>query len=499
MTIGLLLDVAIALALIWLFKVFLLHYAYGGDKLREVPGPPPKAFFGNVTELMHDPLQVLSRYRAEYGGIFKYYYFTDPVVAISDPEHVKQILSTKSDNYPKDRDPVIIDVIGNGLLLTNGHFWRRQRKIMSPTFGTLYLKAMVPCFTQVTSVLLQSWEDSLFSNSNGRERLSHSVPSQPFNLHSDMTKVTLDIIGVAGFGYEFNSLTDSEGVIPKAVTTVLSETEYRIFQRRPSWWWKLPLPSNNKFSKAKAVLMREISDMIARRRASGEDLSKSKDLLGRLLAAEDPDTGETISDTQLSDELITFLIAGHETTAASLAFTLYLISQHPHIEKKVLEEVDHVMAGRDEPTFEDLQKLCYLPQVMKESMRLYPPVSMQTTRITAADDRIGSYFIPKGTFIEIYPWLMHRAEELWEDPLSFRPERFAGPPSDYNHKYAPFGQGPRNCIGQGLALLESKVVLCMILNKYTLRMANNHAMTPVLSITLRPDDLVMQLHPRQKL
>jgi len=481
----------------------------------------PRWIFGNVLEMMGDPLETFLKYRQTYGGVFKYWYYSDPVVVVSDPALVKAVLNTQSDAFDKERDPVIIDVIGNGLLLTNGSFWRRQRKIMSPTFGSTYIKRMVPCFVEVTSALVDTWE---------------ALPDGAvINMHQYMTKLTLEVIGKAGFGYEFNALKDSKGELPRAVTCILHETESRIFQVLP--WWKLPfLPSTRKFRQAKAVLMREIEGMVRRRREKakkkserkttseekegkeakmgggggaedqqeaeeGEDLGNAKDLLGRLLAAEDPDTGETLSDAQLADELITFLIAGHETTAASLAFTFYLLSQHKDVEKRLLDEIHSIMGNRPQPTYEDLQKFKYLPLIMKESMRLYPSVAMQTTRITNKDVALTredqTILLPKGTYVEVWPWLLHRAPDLWENPLEFLPERFDVPSSAYAYKYIPFGEGPRNCIGQKLAVMESKVVLVMILQRFKLRMVKGAEMRPILSITLRPKELKMVVKRRK--
>lgn len=479
----LLIDAAIGLGFCWLC-VILLNQCLSPKRslLVNIPGPPPLPVVGNVLEMMGDPLVAFAQYRKTYGPIFKYYYFTDPVVVISDPAFVKTVLNTNSSHFDKDRDPVITAVIGHGLLLANGEPWKRQRKIMNPSFGNTYLKRMVPCFVEVTRTLLNIWKE---------------LPPEPINLHIYMTKVTLDVIGISGFGYAFNSLQDSQGLLPTAVSTILLQTEERIFQTAS--WWKIPfLPSSRRFNHAKAVLLSEIRAMIKMRKESDEDLQNAKDLLGRLLAAEDPDTHERLDENQLADELITFLIAGHETTAASLAFTCYLLSQHPDVEQKVIDEIDEII-GTGEPTYDDIQKLKYLPMVMKESMRLFPSVSMQTTRITNQDTSLEKdglvYHLPKGTYVEVWPWLLHRADDLWDDPLTFNPERFAS--GSFSYKYTPFGEGPRNCIGQNLALMESKVVLVMIYQHYRLRLGPGAEMKPQLSITLRPAGLLMQLIPRR--
>jgi len=245
--------------------------------------------------------------------------------------------------------------------------------------------------------------------------------------------------------------------------------------------------------KAKKIILREIESMIKDRKAKG--VSKDdEDLLGRLLASVDPETGEKISDEQLRDELITFLIAGHETTAAMLGFVFYVLSEHPDVENKLTEEIDRVLQGRI-PTFEELNQMHYLELVIKETMRMYPSVSMQTTRICVEDESLAGWKIPKGTYLEVWPWILHRSAKYWDRPEVFQPERHQTA-RENPFSYLPFGAGNRDCIGKRLALTESKVVISMVLQNFRLKMAPGHKMTPKLTITLRPDDLIMNIQRR---
>ncbi len=214
-----------------------------------------------------------------------------------------------------------MDVIGNGLLLANGDLWTRQRKLMTPAFGyscifflqsfcdiitVAYMKQMVPCFVEATSVLVNKWNNVVKSG-------------DAVNVHTAITMLTLDVIGLVGFGYNFNAQTDPEARLPKAVATLLGETESRIFQSIP--YWKLPFfPGTIQFQRSKKILLQEVAQMIKQRRAQGVS-PDANDLLGRLLAAEDEETKETITDEQLRDELITFLIAGHGTNLLPCSYS----------------------------------------------------------------------------------------------------------------------------------------------------------------------------------
>jgi len=212
----------------------------------------------------------------------------------------------------------VADIVGNGLLVSQGDFWRRQRRIMTPAFGNSSLKDFFSSIVETTKILLDKWS-------------SHKT----IDMRGDMTKITLDIIALAAFGYSLNALTDPKGTFPKAVTTILHETELRVFQLFPLW--KLPFyPGSIRFEKAKRVLTTELKSMINRRRKEQPNLTEEncKDLLGRILIAKDKETGESLNDEQLLDEGMTILLAGHETTANATAFVFYLLGRYPDSQKK---------------------------------------------------------------------------------------------------------------------------------------------------------------------
>jgi cytochrome P450 len=205
-----------------------------------------------------------------------------------------------------------------------------------------------------------------------------------------------------------------------------------------------------------------------------------------LLAARDETTGDGMSDRQLRDEVVTIFAAGHETTAVAMSWTWYLLSRHPRCEARLHQELDQVLAGRS-PRFADLEHLPYTRMVFEEALRLYPP-AFSLTRVAAADDRIGPHRIPKGAMVTLSPWVTHRDPRLWPDPERFDPERFLPEAVRQRHKFAyfPFGGGPRVCIGNSFALMEGRLILATLAQRYRLRLEPGHPVEPQGRITLRP-------------
>jgi cytochrome P450 len=250
---------------------------------------------------------------------------------------------------------------------------------------------------------------------------------------------------------------------------------------------RIPTPGNLRFRRAVRGLDEIVYEIIGRRRAGGEDAgSRSGDLLSMLLAARDEETGEGMSDKQLRDEVMTILLAGHETTANALSWTWYLLAEHPAVEAKLLEELREVLAGRL-PTVEDLPCLRYADRVVKESMRLYPPV-WAFGREATEDCEIGGYHVPAGTQLIMSQWVTHRDPRYFENPEKFRPERWSEGSIEGLPKYAyfPFGGGPRLCIGQSFAKMETVLLLTTIAQKFGLTLAQGQRIAPQPSITLRP-------------
>ncbi|MFP2910008.1 cytochrome P450 [Pyxidicoccus sp. 3LFB2] len=245
----------------------------------------------------------------------------------------------------------------------------------------------------------------------------------------------------------------------------------------------LPLPSHRRFARDAGTLDRVVRGIIERRRRDG---GEHHDLLQMLMEARDEDTGERMSDTQLRDEVMTLLLAGHETTASALAWTVMLLSQNPGARKDLEAELARELAGRT-PTVEDLPRLALTRRVVDESLRLYPPAWI-FSRAAIQDDVVGGFRVPKGSYVLIVPWVLHRHPKLWEKPEAFDPDRFLPEREKERPRFTffPFGGGPRQCIGNQFALMELVLVLATLLQRVRLDLAPGHSLAPAPAITLRP-------------
>jgi cytochrome P450 len=244
----------------------------------------------------------------------------------------------------------------------------------------------------------------------------------------------------------------------------------------------IPVPAMIRVKRAVRELDEIVDRIIRQRRASGEDTG---DLLSMLMAARDED-GSGMTDRQLRDEILTFLLAGHETTAVSLSWTWYLLSQHPEVEQKLREELTQVLGGRA-PRLEDLPRLPYTDKVVKESMRLYPP-AWSLARTVTKEVELGGYRLPVGANVVMSQWILHRDPRFFEQPEQFNPDRWTAEAAQRLPRFAyfPFGGGPRLCIGASFAMMEANLLLAAIAQRFQLRLAPGHSVAALPSITLRP-------------
>jgi cytochrome P450 len=294
-----------------------------------------------------------------------------------------------------------------------------------------------------------------------------------------MMRLTLGMAGKTLFSMDLSNEADEVG---RAAATVIQYANDR-FTRLLPLPTNIPTPHNRRFWKALRTLDTVVQGIIDVRRREEKDAG---DLLSMLLLARDEETGEGMNDQQLRDEVRAFILAGHETTAAALAWTWYLLAQHPHIEHRLHTELVTVLDGRS-PTFEDLPKLTYTKMVLEESMRLYPP-GWGFERRAVADDEIGGYHIPADSLVLISPYVTHRHSAFWEDPERFDPERFTPEPlaGRPRYTYFPFGGGPRQCIGNEFAIVQCQLIIAMVAQTYRLRLVPGHPVEPEPSVTLRP-------------
>ncbi|CDY12360.1 hypothetical protein Bca4012_092936 [Brassica carinata] len=404
-----------------------------------------------------------------YGGIFRLTFGPKSFLIVSDPSIAKHILKDNAKAYSKGILAEILDfVMGKGLIPADGEIWRRRRRAIVPALHMKYVAAMISLFGEASDRLCQKLDSAA---STGEE----------VEMESLFSRLTLDIIGKAVFNYDFDSLTNDTGVI-EAVYTVLREAEDRSVSPIPVWdipIWKDISPRQRKVATSLKLINDTLNDLIAtcKRMVEEEELQfheeymneRDPSILHFLLAS-----GDDVSSKQLRDDLMTMLIAGHETSAAVLTWTFYLLTTNPKVVAKLQEEVDSVIGDRF-PTLEDVKKLKYTTRVMNESLRLYPQPPVLIRR-SLENDKLGPYPIKRGEDIFISVWNLHRSPLHWDDAEEFNPERWPldGPnpnETNQNFSYLPFGGGPRKCIGDMFASFENVVAIAMLIRRFNFQTA----------------------------
>ncbi|WP_207955857.1 cytochrome P450 [Rubrobacter marinus] len=441
------------------------------------PGPRGSFLTGNLPEYVPDQLGFLERCAREYGDVTRLRFLNVPLYLLSHPDHVEYVLVRNNRNFIKDRaERSGLRFLGQGLLTSEGDYWRRQRRLAQPAFHRQRISAYGRTMVESAEGLLDaSWRD-------GATR----------GIQEDMSRLTLEIVSATLFGASMTEELEEE--VGEALEVVMGRFTGGVLFKVPE---RIPTPANLRFRRAVRRLEEIIYGIIReRRRSPGGD---GGDLLSMLLAARDEATGEGMTDRQLRDEVLTVFLAGHETTALNLSWTWHLLAGHPEVEEKLHEELREVLAGRA-PETSDLPSLRYADAVIKESTRLYPPV-WGFGREALADCEIGGYRVPKGTQVVVSQWVMHRDERYFGEPETFRPERWLDGSTDGLPKYAyfPFGGGPRLCIGSGFAKMEAVLLLATVARRFRLRHASGQeSVRPLPSLTLRPDNgLRMVLEERR--
>jgi cytochrome P450 len=405
----------------------------------------------------------------KYGEIYSLSLPFNRVVIAAKPEYAKYILVDNNKNYRKSLAYDMLRILlGNGLLTSEGDFWKKQRRLAQPAFHKQKL-------ADLTAMMVRRAQEEV-------ERLKkHAQSGEYFDVAPEMTTLTLDIISEAIFS---NGVEDEKAELISRQITLLNQYATEKLNDPIRLPPSIPTPFNIRERKAVKVLDDVIYEIIDKRRKEG--VSKS-DLLSMLLDARDEETGEAMDNKQLRDEVMTIFIAGNETTANAMAWTLYLLSQNPEAEEKMVKELDDKLNAGVELDFTSVMGFHYVRQVIDESMRLYPPAWMVGRR-NNEDDEIGGYRIIKDTNVLVPIWYLHRSEKYWSEPLKFKPERFA-PENKHNidrYVYFPFGGGPRLCIGNNFALLEMQIILIHLYRNYKFRLKENFKVEPEPMITLRP-------------
>ena len=420
---------------------------------------------GDIREIAGQPVFVpLYKLFLAYGEMFVLAIGPKKFVVVSDNAVAKEMLLTQAKSFSKGLLSEILDfVMGQGLIPANGEVWKIRRKVIVPSLHKKYVTSMVDMFGDCGLKGMSQLARA--------EKANESVEMENF-----YSRFALDIIGKAVFNYDFDSLSTDDPVI-KAVYTVLREAEYRSVTFIP--YWKVPplrwlVPRQRQCQEALQVVNDTLDDLINRCKAVVEE--EDEEFVEEYMNTDDPSilhfliaSGDDVTSKQLRDDLMTLLIAGHETTAAVLTWTTFLLAKHPEVKAKVFEEVDRVVGDRN-PTVADMRALVYTTRVINESMRLYPQPPVLIRR-ALEPVTLGGYNIDAGTDFFISVWNLHRNPRIWDEPDAFKPERFpidAPMPNEYTEEYAylPFGGGQRKCVGDQFAIFESIVSLAMLMRRF---------------------------------
>lgn len=439
-------------------------------------GPKGALLSGHLPMFRKDSLRFLDQCAREYGDIVRMRFAFIPVYVLNNPDYIESVLVAQNRHFIKSEGVrQLKGLLGNGLLTSEGDFWRRQRRLSQPAFHHQRIAAYGDVMVDLTRQMLDRWRA-------GETR----------DLHKEMMRLTLAIAAKTLFSAE----VDGDAAV---VDTVFAEIVQYLNDRLSSLAYllpeSLPLPQNIRYRRAVRQLDEVVYRIINQRRASGEDRG---DLLSMLLQAQDED-GSQMTDKQLRDEVMTLFLAGHETTAVLLSWTGYLLSQHPAVEQKLADEVEAVLGGRA-PTVADLPQLRYAEWVIQETLRLYPPAWL-LGREPLQDCEFGGFRVPKGSILLMSPWVMHRDARYFENPAAFNPDRWANGLAKTLPRFAyfPFGGGPRLCIGNQFAMMEAVLVLVSIIQRYRLNLAPGQQVIPQPLVTLRPgSDIKMQLSRRER-
>ncbi len=384
-----------------------------------------------------------------------------PNIVLADPEAIKHVLISNADNYVKGSGFERVKMLlGNGIIVTDGAQWRRQRTMMQPGFSRRNIEALTRVMSAMTLSLRERWFDLADSGAT-------------IGVTTATSEYALEIILKAIFGEkDYRTLTETPDGNPFAFLTQDPTRDLRVAL---------------KFRQLRASMLA----VVEQRRAAGDAAYSGEDFLSRLAFATEKRTGEPMGDDEILDELMTLIIAGHETSAGTLNWAWYLLSEHPDVERKVLDELVRVTGGED-PTEEQLGKLEYLGYVLEETLRLYPPVWVFTRR-ALSEDVVGRYRITAGSNVFISPYVMQRHPAHWESPEAFRPERFADEALRNRNRYAfiPFSAGSRRCIGEYFSFVEMKTHLAMLLPSFALRYLGSAPPALEPGINLRSQDEIM--------
>jgi len=430
------------------------------------PGPRGWPVLGMLPAIRRDPVGVFMRGALRFGDVVYFRIGPRRGYLLTNPEDVRHVLQDNARNYHKS--PLYDKLrlfLGNGLLTSEDDLWLRQRRIAQPAFHRQRVTALAGVMGEAARDAAARWQP-------------FAAAGQPVDVDEEMMRLTRTVVVRALLGADLGPFTST---IDQAWAIVNQHVGESFWSLGFTDGW--PTQRNRRFQAARAVLRGAVDHVITERRRNPSD---SDDLLSMLMSARDEETGEAMTDEQLRVEVTTFLLAGQETTSLALTWTWYLLSQNPRARQRLEDELDAVLDGRP-PEYPDLAHLPYLRMVIDEAMRLYPP-AWGFSRQALADDRLGGFQLPRGWLAFVIPYVLHRLPAFWRDPDAFDPERFSPERSADRPKFAyiPFGAGPRQCIGNQFALIETQLIVATLAQAYRLQLVPRHSAEPWPLITLRP-------------
>ena len=436
------------------------------------PGPPAFPIVGNVFQFRRDPLTFVTGVQRSFGRMATIHMGAAPVVLCFRPEHIRYFLVEQARNFTSGQfNQGLRHVLGDGLLTIDGDFHRQQRRLIQPAFHKKRVEGYAAIMLQHTQEMVdQEWK-----------------VGTRLDIAQSMRDLTLRIVAKSLFDVD---LKEDDPELGGAFTNVIENPVGQPFSIR-ALPVDLPFTAYGKHMEGLRALDAYVYGLIKRRRVEGRDRG---DVLSMLLSAQED--GVTMTDRQIRDQTMTLFAAGHETTANVLAWTFYLLSEHPAAAATLAAELSAILGGRP-PAVDDLPQLPYLDWVVSESMRLYPPAWTQGRRAIEGFELDGYHF-PAGTTAMLSQWVLHRLPDIWGDPEAFRPERWDLPSASNvpAGAYFPFGSGPRMCIGMPFAQLEARLLLATILQRYSPRLVSGYPVEPRPRVTLRPKyGIQMTLEP----
>ena len=416
---------------------------------REPSGPPDVSLWQVMRGYRADPLRRWTQIREAHGDVARYRFAGIDTYFVSSADGARRILSDNAANYTKDHPSyrMLRRLFGNGLLTSEGSFWLRQRRLAQPAFHRERIAKIGALMAAAAEGAAARWD-------------AEAAAGRPVAMAEEMSRLTLKVVGDALFGTTLSARAAAVAASWKVLNRQLVER----FSRRRLIPPILPTPYDRAFRHARRTLLTVVDEIIADRRARDDD---ADDLLAMFMRARDEDSGERMTDAQLRDEVVTMLLAGHETTAVALTWTWALLDVHRAAAAKLHDELARVLGGRA-PAAADFAALPFARAVISEALRLYPPAYL-VNRGVSADDVVCGFRVHRGGSIVLSPLILHRHPAYWERPDEFEPERWLDADAEKRRPrfaFIPFSAGPRQCIGNSFSMMESVLVLAMLAQRF---------------------------------